>query len=138
MTHELSWPAANLRRCGWPHSPPFRHTLHFPDGVRLTPEQAEPRASREVHESTPLDSGIQAGLSDKVVAMIIMHYLSAYGPATPQQFAQWIDAPPSWAAEQFELHSRRLTKINFNERIGEILEGKPPAQRRDRHGRRHA
>jgi hypothetical protein len=63
MTHELSWPAANLRRCGWPHSPPFRHTLHFPDGVRLTPEQAEPRASREVHESTPLDSGIQAGLS---------------------------------------------------------------------------
>src|SRR5829696_1676560 len=81
MTHELSWPAANLRRCGWPHSPPFRHTLHFPDGVRLTPEQAEPRASREVHESTPLDSGIQAGLSDKVVAMIIMHYLSAYGPA---------------------------------------------------------
>jgi hypothetical protein len=29
------------------------------------------------------------------------------------------------AAEQFELHSRRLTKINFNERIGEILEGKP-------------
>jgi hypothetical protein len=57
--------------------------------------------------------------------MIIMHYLYEYGPATPQQFTQWIGAPPSWAAEQFELHSRRPTKINFNERIGEMLEGKP-------------
>jgi hypothetical protein len=102
--------------------------------------RSKPNRGRRVRYTNPhrWTPGFRLVSPDKAVAMIIMHYLSAYGPATPQQFAQWIDAPPSWAAEQFELHSRRLAKINFNERIGEILEGKPPAQRRDRHGRRHA
>ncbi len=45
---------------------------------------------------------------------MITRYLYAYGPATPQHFAQWIGAPPTWAAEQFERHSRKLTKINFD------------------------
>ena len=33
---------------------------------------------------------------------------------TPQQFGQWIGAPPT-AAEQFERHSQKLTKINFDD-----------------------
>ena len=115
MAHELSWPAANLPRCGWPHSP-------FPDGVRLTPEQAEPRASLRYTNPHRRAPGFRLA---KALAMIIMHDLYAYAPATPQQFVQWIGAPPGWAAEQFKLHSRRPTKINFNERIGEILEGRP-------------
>jgi hypothetical protein len=48
----------------------------------------------------------------KAIATLITRYLYAYGPATPQHFAQWIGAPPTWAAEQFERHSRKLTKIN--------------------------
>jgi hypothetical protein len=48
----------------------------------------------------------------KATATVITRYLYAYGPATPQHFAQWIGAPPTWAAEQFERHSRKLTKIN--------------------------
>jgi hypothetical protein len=48
----------------------------------------------------------------KAIATVITRYLYAYGPATPQHFAQWIGAPPTWAAEQFERHSRKLTKIN--------------------------
>jgi DNA glycosylase AlkZ-like len=51
---------------------------------------------------------------DEALATVITRYLYAYGPATPQHFAQWIGAPPTWAAEQFERHSRKLTKINFD------------------------
>jgi uncharacterized protein YukE len=51
---------------------------------------------------------------DEAIATVITRYLYAYGPATPQQFGQWIGAPPIWASEQFEQHSRRLTKINFD------------------------
>jgi hypothetical protein len=51
---------------------------------------------------------------DKAIVAVITRYLYAYGPATPQHFAQWIGAPPIWAAEQFDRHSRKLTKINFD------------------------
>jgi hypothetical protein len=51
---------------------------------------------------------------DKALATVITRYLHAYGPATPQHFAQWIGAPPTWAAEQFDHHSRKLIKINFD------------------------
>ena len=44
---------------------------------------------------------------------MITRYLYAYGPATPQQFAQWIGAPPVWAGEQFERHPE-THQINFD------------------------
>jgi Winged helix DNA-binding domain len=50
---------------------------------------------------------------DEAIGAVITRYLYAYGPATPQQFAQWIGAPPAWASEQFERHIRQLTKINL-------------------------
>jgi uncharacterized protein YukE len=57
--------------------------------------------------------GFKPVSEDKAIAAVITHYLYAYGPATPQQFAQWIGAPPTWAADQFEQHRGKLTKINF-------------------------
>jgi uncharacterized protein YukE len=51
---------------------------------------------------------------EEAIATVITRYLYAYGPATPQQFGQWIGAPATWASEQFERHSRKLTKINFD------------------------
>lgn len=36
-------------------------------------------------------------------AELVRRYLTAYGPATPEQFAQWIGAPRRWAAACFEL-----------------------------------
>jgi Winged helix DNA-binding domain len=51
---------------------------------------------------------------DTAVTKLITTYLYAYGPATPQQFAQWIGAPPAWAIEQFERHRRRLTGVIFD------------------------
>jgi len=50
---------------------------------------------------------------DDAIQTVITRYLYAYGPATPQQFAQWIGAPPAWANDQFERHTRKLTKINL-------------------------
>jgi hypothetical protein len=58
--------------------------------------------------------GFKPASEDQAVGAVITRYLSAYGPATPQQFAQWIGAPAGWAAEQFERHDRKLTKINFD------------------------
>ncbi|HJV15651.1 MAG TPA: winged helix DNA-binding domain-containing protein [Propionibacteriaceae bacterium] len=54
---------------------------------------------------------------DEAIANLIMAYLYAYGPATPQQFAQWIGAPLAWGIEQFERRKRRLTEV--------ILDGAP-------------
>jgi uncharacterized protein YukE len=50
----------------------------------------------------------------EAVGTLITRYLYAYGPATPQQFAQWIGAPPAWANDQFERHAQKLTQINFD------------------------
>jgi Winged helix DNA-binding domain len=58
--------------------------------------------------------GLKPASEDRAIEAVIKRYLYAYGPATPQQFAQWIGAPAAWAAEQFERHSRKLTKINFD------------------------
>jgi uncharacterized protein YukE len=58
--------------------------------------------------------GFKPVSEDKAIAAVITRYLYAYGPATPQQFAQWIGAPPTWAADQFQQHSGKLTKINFD------------------------
>ncbi|WP_223168137.1 winged helix DNA-binding domain-containing protein [Nonomuraea sp. SYSU D8015] len=35
-------------------------------------------------------------------ARLVRSYLTAYGPATPEQFAQWVEAPVRWAAQAFE------------------------------------
>ncbi|MBQ0904502.1 AlkZ family DNA glycosylase [Micromonospora sp. U21] len=36
------------------------------------------------------------------LAELVRHYLYAYGPATPAQFARWLSAPATWAAKLFE------------------------------------
>jgi hypothetical protein len=130
MTHELSWPAANLRRLQ-------RHALLTPAPSGTDPAEIAAvicGAHAQVLSAAELSLAlrIQAGTPTTVRQVLwkehrliktsgprgtvhpLANYLYAYGPATPQQFARRIGAPPSWAAEQFELHSRRLTKINFD------------------------
>jgi DNA glycosylase AlkZ-like len=58
--------------------------------------------------------GFRPAPEEEAIGTVITRYLYAYGPATPQQFGQWIGAPPTWAGEQFERHSRKLTKIDFD------------------------
>ncbi|GGO63501.1 winged helix DNA-binding domain-containing protein [Nonomuraea cavernae] len=42
---------------------------------------------------------------------LVRRYLTAYGPATPGQFAQWLGAPKTWAARLFE--SADLEEVLF-------------------------
>ncbi len=50
---------------------------------------------------------------DEAVGAVIRHYLRAYGPATSQHFAQWIGAPPRWAADRFAEHAADLTEVSY-------------------------
>jgi hypothetical protein len=45
---------------------------------------------------------------------IARRFLHAYGPATPQQFAQWLGAPRRLAAELFEALSGELQQVELN------------------------
>lgn len=50
----------------------------------------------------------------KAHAWLLKSYLYAYGPATPQHFAQWLSAPRSWATELFKFLSGELEPIEVN------------------------
>ena len=75
-----------------------------------------PNKGRRVTYTNPRRwfSGFRPAPEDEAIGTVITRYLYAYGPATPQQFAQWIGAPPAWASEQFERQTRKLIKINFD------------------------
>ena len=66
------------------------------------------------------------------VGWLLLHYLRAFGPATPHQFARWIGASPGWATDQFRLHSAALDEVQldgtpaFVTRGDHRFEGEPP------------
>ena len=47
------------------------------------------------------------------LAEFVRRYLHAYGPATPQQFAQWLAAPRQWATELFDSLSGELEPVEI-------------------------
>ena len=48
------------------------------------------------------------------LAGVVEHYLHAYGPATPQQFAQWLAVPRRWATELFDSLSSQLQQVEVD------------------------
>lgn len=48
------------------------------------------------------------------LAAVVRRFLYAYGPATPQQFAQWLGAPRPWAVELFESLSDDLQEVTLD------------------------
>ena len=54
---------------------------------------------------------------------LVRRYLYAYGPATPQQFAQWLAVPGRWAAELFDSLSNTLQQVEFNGNLAWIVAG---------------
>ncbi|GGT05684.1 winged helix DNA-binding domain-containing protein [Nonomuraea spiralis] len=54
-------------------------------------------------------------------AGLVRSYLTAYGPATPAQFAQWIGAPVRWAAEAFA--SVETEEVLFDGSPARVLAG---------------
>lgn len=51
------------------------------------------------------------------LAELVQRFLYAYGPATPQQFAQWFAVPRTWAADLFASLSNKIEQVS--------LEGSP-------------
>ncbi len=43
---------------------------------------------------------------------LVRQYLTAYGPATPAQFAQWLAAPKRWATDLFHAMGSELAKVD--------------------------
>jgi hypothetical protein len=52
--------------------------------------------------------------ADEALGWLIREYLRAYGPATSQQFAQWLGSPPRWAAAQLEARRGDLAEVSFD------------------------
>jgi hypothetical protein len=48
------------------------------------------------------------------LAALVRRYLHAYGPATPQQFAQWLAAPRGWATELFDSLAGELQQVEVD------------------------
>ncbi|NGO09859.1 winged helix DNA-binding domain-containing protein [Streptomyces sp. HC44] len=53
--------------------------------------------------------------AEEALATLVRHYLYAYGPATPQHFAKWVDGPKSWAADLFASLAARsgIEEVDF-------------------------
>lgn len=55
--------------------------------------------------------GFQPAEGQTALAAVVRRYLHAYGPATPQHFAQWLGAPRRWATELFDALSGDLQPV---------------------------
>jgi hypothetical protein len=51
---------------------------------------------------------------ESALADLVRRYLYAYGPATPQHFAQWLSAPRRWTTERFDSLAAQLQPIEVN------------------------
>jgi hypothetical protein len=62
-----------------------------------------PNRGRSVTYTSPRRWLPELALPDGTTALhdLLRHYLSAYGPATPQHFARWLNGSPTWATELF-------------------------------------
>jgi DNA glycosylase AlkZ-like len=52
------------------------------------------------------------------IKQLVAQYLTAYGPASPDNFAKWLGAPPKWANDIFQGHDQ-IQKIEN----GHIVKG---------------
>ncbi|MGH3463260.1 MAG: winged helix DNA-binding domain-containing protein [Kribbellaceae bacterium] len=65
------------------------------------------------------------------VPELTRHYLAAYGPATPQHYAKWLNAPVGWTAEVFagldleqvDLEGKTAWQLPGEEPAGDVADG---------------
>lgn len=67
--------------------------------------------------------GFALAEGQKALAWLLKSYLYAYGPATPEHFAQWLNAPRSWAAELFNSLSGELETVEINGSLAWVAAG---------------
>ena len=67
--------------------------------------------------------GLAPAQGRRALVWLLKSYLSAYGPATPQHFAQWLNAPRSWATELFNSLSGELEPVEVNGGLAWVVAG---------------
>ena len=58
--------------------------------------------------------GFRPARPGPALAELVRRYLHAYGPATPQHFAQWLAAPRGWAVELFDSLGDQLEPVDLD------------------------
>ncbi|MBA2554466.1 MAG: winged helix DNA-binding domain-containing protein [Geodermatophilaceae bacterium] len=67
--------------------------------------------------------GFQPADPETALADLLRRYLHAYGPATSQHFAQWLNAPRSWASALFDSLGDRLESVEVEGTPGWVTAG---------------
>lgn len=84
-----------------------------------------PNRGRKVTYTSPQRwlPGLRRADPHDALATILRHYLHAYGPATPQQFAQWLAAPRPWATQLVDSLSDQLEQVDVDGTIASVIAG---------------
>ena len=83
----------------------------------------EPRSRRHVHEPSTVAARHDADAAATGPEELLRRYLFAYGPATPQHFARWLNASPAWAAELFASVDDELEPVEVEDTAAWQLAG---------------
>jgi hypothetical protein len=67
--------------------------------------------------------GFQPADDQTALAWLVKSYLYAYGSATPQQFAQWLAVPRTWASDLFDSLSSQLQQVEVEGSQGWVVAG---------------
>lgn len=71
--------------------------------------------------------GFRPAAPRDAVGWLVREFLAAYGPATPEQFAQWLGAPRGWAREVFAAAAEGLQPVEFGGQTAWLAAGTRPA-----------
>jgi hypothetical protein len=84
-----------------------------------------PNRGRKVTYTNPRRwlPGFQPADGQTALAEVVRRYLYAYGPATPQQFAQWLAAPRRWASELFDSLTGELQQVEVDGTLAWLAAG---------------
>lgn len=84
-----------------------------------------PRRKRKVTYTNPQRwlPDLQPAEAETALRDLVVHYLQAYGPATPQQFAQWLATPRGWATELFESMAEELEQVDVEGSVAWVSAG---------------
>jgi hypothetical protein len=78
--------------------------------------------------------GLRPMDGDKALRTLVVRYLHAYGPATPQHFARWLAIPPRYAAELFGTLGGELERVELDGGPGWTVAGDTGAPPRPHRG----
>jgi hypothetical protein len=67
--------------------------------------------------------GFRPDDGDAALRTLVTRYLYAYGPATPQHFARWLNVPPRRATELFDTLAGELERVDLDGQAGWVRTG---------------